>query len=691
MTQTKIGTTTNTPRGWGALISQLLSAPDQRSFHHGMLDLQCKIVAAEYGAMWAPGPDGQLQMVDAWPEGAAANSNEAAVFDLLKEAAKGGFERGVSQVLKVETEGNADPDGIGAHVFVTALRVEGNVVGATTVVADCRDASVIQSTSPMRELAAGLFEGFYAKQEAKKSQTDADQVRNAMALLATSQDAEGFYGASMNLVNELARQLKCARVSMGWVKGQKVKLVAMSDTEQLKRHSHGVGLLELAMAETLDQQHPVLIPPPTDEEAEPLLAQAVTHAHRTLVDDAKTPYVLSIPLRMGDEWLGVITLERPSDPFPLELVSQLQLIADVLATHLADRFDTDRWLVGHAWNSVQWVASYMVGPKHVGWKLLGVAVSALLIASFLISMPARVAADFVLDAETNRVIPSPFEGTLADSLVMPGDIVTAGQPLAKLDIRERFLELDDIKAQRQSSWLEYQRSVAAGTTGDPKEIAESHKSRARLQELDAQIALLNYEIERSTIRSPIAGVVLEGKWYDKVGGVIERGQVMFQVATLEDLMPVLRVREDDVDMIHTYFAHTGTMPEGYLATRSEPSQKFRFTVDRVIPTASIHENRNIFEVQGKLDLQPWTAETEFKEHALTLHDGRLYYAAGPTGPSTRRGAIEPTPEVEDGVWQRADWLRPRMEGTARVQVEERTLAWMATHQLVDFVRLWFWW
>jgi hypothetical protein len=41
--------------------------------------------------------------------------------------------------------------------------------------------------------------------------------------------------------------------------------------------------------------------------------------------------------------------------------------------------------------------------------------------------------------------------------------------------------------------------------------------------------------------------------------------------------------------------------------------------------------------------------------------------------------------------QRADWLRPGMSGVAKVDSPRRTLAWIATHRLIDFLRLKLWW
>jgi hypothetical protein len=83
--------------------------------------------------------------------------------------------------------------------------------------------------------------------------------------------------------------MRADRVALGWVKGigdsGAVRVVAVSDTEMIDRRMAMIQKLEGAMDECLDQEQAVLYPPPKaegGEEADVLLAQAITHAHREL-------------------------------------------------------------------------------------------------------------------------------------------------------------------------------------------------------------------------------------------------------------------------------------------------------------------------------------------------------------------------------------------------------------------------
>lgn len=615
------------PRGWDRLVAQLNAAPDAPTFHRGMLDLQCKIVAAEYGTLWVAGAPGEATPIEFWPDPATKLPSDSPLMSIMGQAAKQGFERGVSHVLKLEAETNDQAAELGAHVFVTVFRVRGQVAALTTVVAECRDTQVLQSTMPLRELAAGLYDGFAARLESAQRESDTQRIRQALALLAVSQEAVGFTGSALNIVNELARQLSCTRVSMGWIRGRGVRLIAMSDTEHLKRHSEQVALLELAMAECLDQQQPIAYPIP--EKAEPLIQQAVVHAHRKLTNQPNQS-VLSLPLRHRDEWIGVVTLER-TEPFDPGLIQYLQLIADVVAPQLDDRRQGDRPLPGHVWHSVEKTSAYLVGPKHVAWKLGAIGVMLLLLVLMFGTWEHRVTAPFVFEAYSRRILPAPFEGRIKQVFVEPGKMVKAGQLLAQLDTTELDLQLVEAQKKARLAFLEKAQKLAENKQ------AEVQQAQASLEQVNAQIALLEYQIEQATLKAPVDGAVVAGSWNDKVGNVIKQGDQMFEIAPLNDLVALLHVNETDIDQIDAAKVQTGR-----LATRSVPEKSFEIKTWRVVPAASPVNGVNSFEVRARLD--------------------------------------EP-----------ADWLRPGMEGVAKVDAGRKPLYWILTHRIANVIRLWLWW
>ena len=632
---TRLAAAGRAPRGWEQVVANLNSQNDRLEFMRSMLELQCRIVAAEYGALWEPDATGkQPKLTCSWPPEMAQNAEQSPIFKMLDQAAKSGIERGASHVLKIEIEGEAPGVPAGGHIFVTLLRDKTRVAAIVTVVADLRDPELLRSTVPLRELAAGLYESFLGKQEAVVRAREAEQVRQAMAALAVTQEGQGFHGAGLNLCNELARAMHCDRVSLGWIKGRGVKIVSMSDTDQVKRHSEEVGAIELAMSECLDQQQPIAFPVP--EDAEPLLQQCVVFSHKRLVDQREGKYVLSVPLRDRDEWVGVLTLERQGERFDPITIQRLQLIADVVGPQLTDRHETDRWWFGHVWRSIERSSGYLVGPRHVIWKLVGLAALLVLVVSLVFTWPYKVSSSFRLEAHDGRYLTMPYSGKIDRVHAMPGDMVTQGQLLAEIDATDVKLQLAEAIGKLKTAKIERDQATSEGKRSD------AAKAGANVDELQARVDLLQTLLNRAKIVSPVNGVILEGDWMTKIGVAMEQGTNLFQVAPLEKLTPVLRLSETDVNLLVEAMQQQTEPLKGDMATRSEPGQAFALQFDRIVPLAKPVEGSNVFEVWCKID--------------------------------------DPKP-----------WLKPGMEGVARLNVGKRRIFWIWTHRIVDTVRLWLWW
>jgi multidrug efflux pump subunit AcrA (membrane-fusion protein) len=129
---------------------------------------------------------------------------------------------------------------------------------------------------------------------------------------------------------------------------------------------------------------------------------------------------------------------------------------------------------------------------------------------------------------------------------------------------------------------------------------------------------------------------------------VKEGDVLVEVGPLRDLKVELTVNERDVQFLKDGRDEKNQpLPDdkkqkGMLATTSNPSQKFGFKIDRIVPMGEAKEGANGFKVYAVLD-----------------------------APS-------------QGEW------RPGMQGEARVDVEKKPLVWVWTHRLIDFVRLKLW-
>jgi multidrug efflux pump subunit AcrA (membrane-fusion protein) len=146
--------------------------------------------------------------------------------------------------------------------------------------------------------------------------------------------------------------------------------------------------------------------------------------------------------------------------------------------------------------------------------------------------------------------------------------------------------------------------------------------------------LYKWQIDHALITAPYDGEVLKSEFDDKVGSPVKQGDELMLFAQQGKLRAELTPNERDIQDLKV--GQTGK-----LATTSLPTEKYPFTVDRIIPQGQAKEGSNVFTVYATLDK---------------------------TSPS---------------------WL-PGMQGEVRVDVEKRTWAWMWTHRLIDFIRLKIW-
>ena len=268
-------------------------------------------------------------------------------------------------------------------------------------------------------------------------------------------------------------------------------------------------------------------------------------------------------------------------------------------------------------------------PKHTMVKVVAVALVAVLLGLFFIEGRYQAEAPFMLDAIERQGIPAPFDGVLESAAVFPGDAVTAGETImATMETAELRLRLSAMRAEHASYLKE-----AATALRDNKQ-SDAQIARQRALQVEAQMNLLNYHISQSRIMSPLTGIVIAGDWQRHNRPPVKTGDILFEVAPLEGMRAELAVPEDQI-------AELCEGQQGELATASYPDRRIRFEVERIQPLAEVVDQRNIFKVRVRLlDSMPW--------------------------------------------------MRPGMEGVAKVDLGRRSYGWLWTRRMVNWVRMKFW-
>jgi multidrug efflux pump subunit AcrA (membrane-fusion protein) len=134
--------------------------------------------------------------------------------------------------------------------------------------------------------------------------------------------------------------------------------------------------------------------------------------------------------------------------------------------------------------------------------------------------------------------------------------------------------------------------------------------------------------------APFDVLIISGDLNQSLGSSVAQGDLLFVIAPLDDYRIILQVNE-------RYIQQMQKGQQGTLVLSSLPDEKLALAIERITPISTAEEGENYFRVEAVLD-------------------------------------------------QNVVQLRPGMEGVAKIEIGERSLAWIWSHEIIDWLQLWFW-
>lgn len=405
----------------------------------------------------------------------------------------------------------------------------------------------------------------------------------ALDLVAEALDAGGFEAACRAVAGRIERALGAERASVGVLRRGRVDIAALSHTAAPGAAMQRLRAVAAAMEEALDQDLCLAVPEPEGRALPP----AVLDAHRALARLAGGG-VLTVPLRHGGRAVGALTAEAPPDRrFEAEEVALLESAAAFLGPILALLQQAERAVHRAALDAARAGFARVLGPGHLGWKV-GLGGTALLLAALaLLPAELRLAADATLEGAIRRSLVAPFDAYIASAPHRAGDVVEEGEVLLELDARDLELERIKWESQRLQQLRELDHAMATG------DRAEVQILRARVDQTEAQLALVQQQLERTRIRAPLAGLIVEGDLSQSLGAAVRRGETLFELAPAGRFRLALQVDERDV-------AEVAVGQEGEVVLEALPAEPLPFRVTRVSAVSRAAEGRNTFRVEAEL-------------------------------------------------------------------------------------------
>lgn len=445
----------------------------------------------------------------------------------------------------------------------------------------------------------------------------------ALDILALLDKQVRFVPAAMTVCNELARHGRCSRVSLGWRHDAYVRIAAISDLPRFEKGMEAVQKLEAAMEEAFDQDEEIILPEPDD-------AAYVARDHQQFAISQGVPNLASLPLRLNDRPVGVVTLERTDRAFSADEVTALRVVLDRATRRLdeLERHDGSAWHRGL--RSARTSLAGLLGPEHTWWKALGVTIAAALLVITLCTWPYRVEGSFLVRSDTLLNLPAPFDGFLAEVPVRVGDKVGAGDVLLRLDKRE--LQLEQNALQAEIARYEAERAQAEVE----RRLADMRSASAAKEQAQANLEINQFHLARADIAAPAPGVVIEGDLRERIGAPVRSGDILMRMTRIEAMYVEIEVPERDA---HAVLASQ----TAEIAFATLPGQRYPVNVIRLEPVARVKSEGNVFVIRAT-----------FKN---------------PGGDA---------------------WWRPGMSGVAKIDAGRKPIIWLLTHRLIDFLRLKLW-
>ena len=461
--------------------------------------------------------------------------------------------------------------------------------------------------------------------ETKRATESWVRLEAAVDLLAATLEQPTASAASRVAATELAAKLNCERVAIGFIRRGRTRIASISHSAAFGENIALIRAIEAAMDEAVDQFALVLTPPPDD-------AILVTAAHDRLGAMNAPATVLTVPLLRAERAVGAITLERPVDrSFTERDVALAEGVAAILGPALTDKRRADRLLLLRAADSVRAGFAAVLGRGHLGLKLTLLAVAALGLAGAFVRADYTVHAHARIAGTVQRAIVAPFDGFIREAPVRAGDVVKQGDLLAALDDRDLVLERLRWVTERQVHAAEYDQALSAAKRADVVRL------QSQVAQADAQIRLADEQLAHTRLTAPFDGLVVSGDLSQSIGAPVRRGDMLFEVAPLNDYRVEMKVPESQV-------ADVNAGQSGELVVAALPDQVLALTVRQVTPVADAEDGQMTFRADAVL-----------------------------TGAEPAR-------------------LRPGMEGVAKIEAGRARVVWIWTRSFQHWLRLatWSW-
>ncbi|OQX42145.1 MAG: hypothetical protein B0D82_01485, partial [Candidatus Sedimenticola endophacoides] len=522
----------------GSEFSDLWSAfsrsGSQAEYCQRWLDLQCARIPYAKNAILLLRTEqhsaSNFTPIGQWPENGEALS---AIVELADRV----IEEQCGLVSDLDQQVTVDDIQVDLYGVAYPLKVDQQIAGVVAVAIATRAESALAYAMEQLQWGISWVELLVRRHQRSQLDSELPRLRSALEVLTSVLADDSFDASSMTFVTGLASALGCERVSFGVMRLGRIRIKAISNSAEFGKQMNLVKLVEAAMEEAVFQRGDITFPA-SDESA------LVVRDHTHLAEKHGCGAIYTLPLFQDEHYFGAVTLERTGErPFHVDELAAARAITALCGEALQLKQRNDRPLHSKVGESLYNQARRLLGPGYLGRKLALLMIAVLVVFFSLATDTYRVAADTRLEGAVRQAVVAPFDGYIDSADARAGDQVVREQLLSRLDDRDLRLERLHWVGERAKLQRQYEEALATHDRAKSKVLA------AQLEQNQANLDLVERQLQRTALRAPFDGLVINGDLTQLIGSAVKQGDVLFEVAPLDAYRVIMWVDEHQIGEI----------------------------------------------------------------------------------------------------------------------------------------------
>ena len=177
-----------------------------------------------------------------------------------------------------------------------------------------------------------------------------------------------------------------------------------------------------------------------------------------------------------------------------------------------------------------------------------------------------------------------------------------------MDNKDLLLQQQQYEGEKNEYTRQYRKALAS------RDKAQAHIYKSQVSQAEAQLQLVDKKIQRSRLLAPLDGYIIQGDLSRSLGAPVKTGDVLFEIAPLDEYRLVIYVDEKHVEDVQQGL-------QGELDLKALPDTVLSFVVNKVSPVFEDNDS----DIRSNIGKRPSGIEARYAGHCKDRHrEAQLY-------------------------------------------------------------------